>query len=231
MPGLVVQDDVVDDCCGGSTVMDRSGENGALPPEGAGAGDASGGAGVEPPFAAAPESLRNAFGLRRCAGVERVPLYRSRELTEATADDILLMRSLGIATVFDLRKQAERDLSPEPAIVCEAFDVRICTVDLQDDENRTRATMAPNVKAAYGKPGQRMIDLYGIMATHAGEVREIVRQILRQTSTAWSTARTAITAPASCAPASSASTASPAKRSSKTTLLPMYATRRSTDAI
>lgn len=158
--------------------MDCSGENGALPPEGAGAGDASGGAGVEPPFAAAPESLRNAFGLRRCAGVERVPLYRSRELTEATADDILLMRSLGIATVFDLRKQAERDLSPEPAIVCEAFDVRICTVDLQDDENRTRATMAPNVKAAYGKPGQRMIDLYGIMATHAGEVREIVRQIL-----------------------------------------------------
>lgn len=120
--------------------------------------------------------LREKFGLRRCVGCRGI-VYRSRELTEATADDIAALRSLGIATVYDLRKQAERDLSPEPEFVREAFEVITCPVDLQSDEDRTRATMASNVKAAYGKPGERMIDLYGIMATHGDEVRAIVRSV------------------------------------------------------
>lgn len=120
--------------------------------------------------------LREKFGLRRCVGC-RGSVYRSRELTEATADDIAALKSLGIATVYDLRKQAERDLSPEPALVCEAFELVTCPVDLQSDENRTRATIASNVKMAYGKPGERMIDLYGIMAAHANEVRTIVRSV------------------------------------------------------
>lgn len=124
-----------------------------------------------------PETLQSKFGLRRCAGVGSVALYRSRELTEATAEDIAELQRLGIEAVYDLRKKAERDLTPEPGIVEEAFEVRICPVDLQDDESRTRATMASNVKAAYGKPGQRMIDLYGIMASHADAVRAIVGAI------------------------------------------------------
>ena len=124
-----------------------------------------------------PQSLRDKFGLRQCMGVESAPLFRSRELTEATSEDVALLQNLGITTIYDLRKQAERDLTPEPVIVCEAFEVRTCPVDLQDDENRTRATMASNVKTAYGKPGQRMVDLYGIMAAHADAVCEIVRAI------------------------------------------------------
>lgn len=124
-----------------------------------------------------PEALREKFGLRRCAGGGLVSLYRSRELTESTAEDVVELQRLGIETVYDLRKKAERDLAPEPGIVEEAFEVRVCPVDLQDDENRTRATMASNVKAAYGKPGQRMIDLYGIMAAHGDAVRAIVGAI------------------------------------------------------
>lgn len=123
-------------------------------------------------------ALREKFGLRRCVGCGEIVLYRSRELTEATEDDVAALLALGITTVYDLRKQAERDLSPEPACICESFEVITCPVDLQNDENRTRATIAPNVKAAYGKPGQRMIDLYGIMATHADEVRAIVQSIV-----------------------------------------------------
>ncbi|WP_139651654.1 tyrosine-protein phosphatase [Raoultibacter phocaeensis] len=122
-------------------------------------------------------ALREKFGLRRCVGCGEVVLYRSRELTEADERDVAALRGLGIATVYDLRKQAERDLSPEPELVCEAFEVQTCPVDLQNDKNRTRATIAPNVKAAYGKPGQRMVDLYGIMAAHADAVYSIVHSI------------------------------------------------------
>lgn len=136
------------------------------------------GCGCSPTFHAVPESLYEKFGLRRCAGSADVPLYRSRELTEAVPEDIEALRALGIETVYDLRKQAERELSPEPVIVYETFEVITCSVDLQNDEGRTRATMASNVKAAYGKPGERMVDLYTTMATHADEVRDIVRSIV-----------------------------------------------------
>ena len=123
----------------------------------------------------APAVLREKFGLRSCAGLDgcegRPALFRSRALSDATADDVAALRALGIETVYDLRKETERMANPEPAIVCEAFDVRTCPVDLQDDAARTQETKSRHVKAAYGKPGDRMLFLYGVMADHQAAVR------------------------------------------------------------
>ena len=120
-------------------------------------------------------SLREKFGLRMCAGLDGgggLPmLFRSRALTEATEEDIEALRALGIEVVYDLRKEAERVANPEPAMVCNAFEVRVCPVDLQDDESRTQETKSRHVKAAYGRPGERMRFLYGVMADHADAVR------------------------------------------------------------
>lgn len=123
------------------------------------------------------ESLRNKFGLRCCVDVGPVAVYRCRELTEATPEDVEMLRALGIATVFDLRKRAERETAPEPELITSAFEVRACTVDLQGDEDRTRATVDPCVKRAYGEPGERMRVLYRIMAGHGSTVREVVHDI------------------------------------------------------
>lgn len=122
--------------------------------------------------------LHEKFGLRACAGTGATVLYRSRELSQATPEDVASLRSLGIRTVYDLRKPAERERLPESPLVCEAFEVRTCPVDLQSDEDRTRATMAPDVIAAYGRPGERMRRLYGIMASHGDAVRAIVSDII-----------------------------------------------------
>lgn len=122
------------------------------------------------------ETLRVKFGLRRCAGVGPVALYRSRELTDATPADVEVMRTLGITAVLDLRKQAEREAAPEPDFVRRAFEVRTCPVDLQDDEQHTRTTMAPHIKQAYGRPGERMMALYRIMANRGDVVRDLVSQ-------------------------------------------------------
>ena len=122
----------------------------------------------------APAVLREKFGLRSCAGLDgcegRPTLFRSRALSDATADDVAALKALGIETVYDLRKETERVANPEPAIVCEAFDVRTCPVDLQDDAARTQETKSRHVKAAYGKPGDRMLFLYGVMADHQAAV-------------------------------------------------------------
>ena len=130
----------------------------------------------------APAVLREKFGLRSCAGLDgcegRPTLFRSRALSDATADDVAALKALGIETVYDLRKETERVANPEPAIVCEAFDVRTCPVDLQDDAARTQETKSRHVKAAYGKPGDRMLFLYGVMADHQAAVRDIVAAIL-----------------------------------------------------
>ncbi|MEG0322719.1 MAG: hypothetical protein RR619_01900, partial [Raoultibacter sp.] len=48
------------------------------------------------------EDLRSHFGLRRCTGSLSVPVYRSRELTDATAHDVASMQTLGITKIFDL---------------------------------------------------------------------------------------------------------------------------------
>lgn len=126
--------------------------------------------------------LREKFGLRACVGLDgcqgRPALFRSRALTDATDGDVAALRSLGIEVVYDLRKEAERIANPEPAAVCEAFEVRTCPVDLQDDAARTQETKARHVKAAYGKPGERMLFLYGVMADHADAVRDIVSAIM-----------------------------------------------------
>lgn len=126
--------------------------------------------------------LREKFGLRACVGLDgqegRPALFRSRALTDATAEDIAALRALGIKVVYDLRKEAERIANPEPAIVCEAFEVRTCPVDLQDDAARTQETKSRHVKAAYGKPGDRMLFLYSVMADHEGTVRDIVSAIV-----------------------------------------------------
>lgn len=128
-------------------------------------------------------ALHEKFGLRACVGLDgcqgRPTLFRSRALTDATADDVATLRSLGIEVVYDLRKEAERLTNPEPAAVCEAFEVRTCPVDLQDDAARTQETKSRHVKAAYGKPGERMLFLYGVMADHADAVRDIVAAIVR----------------------------------------------------
>lgn len=126
--------------------------------------------------------LRERFGLRMCAGLDGgggLPmLFRSRALTEATEEDIEALRALGIEVVYDLRKEAERVANPEPAMVCNAFEVRVCPVDLQDDESRTQETKSSHVKAAYGRPGERMRFLYGVMANHADAVQSIARSII-----------------------------------------------------
>ena len=127
-------------------------------------------------------NLREKFGLRLCAGLDGgggLPtLFRSRALTEATEEDAEALRALGIEVVYDLRKEAERVANPEPATVRSAFEVRICPVDLQDDESRTQETKSCHVKAAYGRPGERMRFLYGVMADHADAVRSIVRSVI-----------------------------------------------------
>lgn len=126
--------------------------------------------------------LREKIGLRACAGLDgnegRPVLFRSRALGDLTPDDVESLGDLGIRVVYDLRKETERLANPEPAIVREAFDVRTCMIDLQDDAARTQETKARHVKAAYGKPGDRMLFLYGVMADHADVVRDIVRSIL-----------------------------------------------------
>lgn len=126
--------------------------------------------------------LHEKFGLRMCAGLDghegRPAVFRSRALTDATAKDIEALRALGVEVVYDLRKEAERAANPEPAAVCDAFEVRVCPVDLQDDESRTQETKSRHVKAAYGLPGERMRFLYGVMADHADAVRVIVRRII-----------------------------------------------------
>lgn len=130
------------------------------------------------------DSLHEKFGLRACAGLEgcagRPALFRSRALTDATADDVALLRNLGIEVVYDLRKEAERAANPEPAAVCDAFEVRTCPVDLQDDASRTQETKSRHVKAAYGRPGERMLFLYGVMADHSDAVRDIAAAIVRE---------------------------------------------------
>ncbi|MDO4442314.1 MAG: tyrosine-protein phosphatase [Slackia sp.] len=124
------------------------------------------------------------FGLRACVGLDggdgRPALFRSRALTDANSDDVAVLRALGIEVVYDLRKEAERIANPEPAAVCEAFEVRVCPVDLQDDAARTQETKSRHVKAAYGLPGERMLFLYGVMADHADAVRDIAAAILRE---------------------------------------------------
>lgn len=125
-----------------------------------------------------PENLRSCFGLRCCSGLIATPVYRSRELTDASADDVESMQKLGITKIFDLRKQAEREAAPEPDCVTAAIEVCACPVDLQGDEERTRATFAQGIASAYGRPGERMISLYGIMAAHADAVRNIVWDIV-----------------------------------------------------
>lgn len=126
--------------------------------------------------------LREKLGLRMCAGLDgregRPAVFRSRALTDATTEDIEALRALGIEVVYDLRKEAERVSNPEPATVRDAFEIRVCPVDLQDDESRTQETKSRHVKTAYGLPGERMRFLYGVMADHADAVRAIVRKII-----------------------------------------------------
>ena len=109
-----------------------------------------------------------------------VPDPSVRALADAGADDAAALRELGIEVVYDLRKEAERTADPEPFAVREMFEVRTCPVDLQDDEARTQETKARHVKAAYGRPGERMLCLYGVMADHADAVRDIAAAILHE---------------------------------------------------
>lgn len=126
--------------------------------------------------------LNEAFGLRLCAGLDgsagRPMLFRSRALTEADERDAEALRALGIEVVYDLRKEAERAANPEPESIRAAFEVRTCPVDLQDDAARTQETKARHVKAAYGRPGDRMLFLYGVMADHENAVRDIAAAIM-----------------------------------------------------
>lgn len=129
-------------------------------------------------------ALREKFGLRPCVGLDgcdgRPALFRSRALSDATADDVERLKALGIEVVYDLRKEAERVANPETAAICDAFEVRTCPVDLQDDAARTQETKSRHVKAAYGKPGDRMLFLYGVMADHADAVRDIATAIVSE---------------------------------------------------
>ncbi len=129
-------------------------------------------------------ALHEKFGLRACVGLDgregRPALFRSRALTEATTADVEALRALGIEVVYDLRKEAERTANPEPGLVCDAFEVRTCPVDLQDDAARTQETKSRHVKAAYGRPGERMLFLYGVMADHRDVVRDLACSILRE---------------------------------------------------
>ena len=70
------------------------------------------------------------------------------------------------ALVFEIarvaaKRQAERNPWVDPGIAA-----------------RTQETKSRHVKAAYGKPGDRMLFLYGVMADHQAAVRDIVAAIL-----------------------------------------------------
>lgn len=125
-----------------------------------------------------PEKLKDAFGLRRCAGLLPIELYRSRHLADATPELVELIAGLGVKTIFDLRKPVEREMNPHPECVREAFDIRVCQVDLQNDDGRSPESKAHNVVESYGKPGARMVKLYGIMALRRDDIAEIAHEIL-----------------------------------------------------
>lgn len=134
-------------------------------------------------MAAEPSAaLREKFGVRLCAGLDglggRPALFRSRALGGATCDDVDALKALGIKVIYDLRKETERAMNPEPSAICEEFEVRTCLVDFQDDAARTQETKSQHVQAAYGQPGQRMRFLYGVMADHEDAVLDVVAAVL-----------------------------------------------------
>lgn len=124
------------------------------------------------------KTYMKAFGVRRCAGALPVALYRSRNLNGITPEQCDELRHAGIRTVYDLRKPLERDMNPEPSCVCEAFDVRTCPVDLQNDDGRTPETKAAAVRSSYGEPGARMRYLYGVMASRAQDIARMAHEIM-----------------------------------------------------
>ncbi len=111
-----------------------------------------------------------------------IDVYRSRALTGVTQDEIKLLQELGIKTVYDLRKPTEQAMNPEPELIVKSFSVVSCTVDLQNDTNRTNKTMAQNVTESYGGPGDRMRFLYGVMAQYPDVVRGLVLDIIQSDS-------------------------------------------------
>lgn len=116
------------------------------------------------------------FGLRRFALKNSVALYRSRELDTIDLAGIDDLRRLGITDIYDLRKQAERNISP--LLESGPINIHLLSDDLQDDENRTHLTRTSNIIEAYGPPGERMKHMYAAMARHDEALRSVINAAL-----------------------------------------------------
>lgn len=86
-------------------------------------------------------------------------LFRSRELVDISADDAMFMaRSLGIATIYDMRTRREVAAHPEPYLVGTK------TIALEPSEERRKKDadkrLVAGVIGSYGEPEERMRQNY-----------------------------------------------------------------------
>ncbi|MEF9875707.1 MAG: tyrosine-protein phosphatase [Gordonibacter sp.] len=129
--------------------------------------------------------LRESIGLRRFATVDGHALYRSRQLNNLSATDVEALCELGIVDVYDLRKPAERAACERPSCAENPpFRLQVISGDLQGDPLRTQLHRAQNIARAYGLPGERMTNLYAIMARHGDLLREAIDPLLHPTAPA-----------------------------------------------
>ncbi len=132
---------------------------------------------------AALAKLRASIGLRCFAVIDGHPLYRSRQLNDLDAEDIAALRTLSIVDVHDLRKPAERCACEHPSCAeSHPFRLHVLNGDLQGDPFRTQAHRAANIAEAYGAPGERMVNLYSVMANNGLLLREVIDAIMHPES-------------------------------------------------
>lgn len=129
--------------------------------------------------------LLESIGLRQFASANGHALYRSRQLNNLDNNDVEALRQLGIIDVYDLRKPAEREACEHPSCAEKPpFRLHLISGDLQGDPQRTQLHHAKDIARAYGLPGERMINLYAIMARHRDLLRESIDPLLRPTAPA-----------------------------------------------
>lgn len=112
-------------------------------------------------------------GLRKFAVSNGAILYRSRE---PQTEVVSLLRSLGIADIYDLRKPKEREGSQ--GLTGAYFRVHTSGVDLQGDAANSQITKAHNILEAYGAPGERMKHLYRMFAWQGEALRNVVLSVV-----------------------------------------------------
>lgn len=122
------------------------------------------------------EDLVEACGIRPFARIGEVTLFRSRSLDKAGDQEITKLRYLQITEVFDLRKRKER---LESGLWQSAgINLHCLKGDLQGDSLNTISTRADNIELAYGSPGERMVNMYMMMAHQGALIQEVLASLL-----------------------------------------------------